>query len=444
MTRRVVKVAALLCAGALAALIAGSGIASAGTSSLFLTVNLTSDESDANTGDLLCDVDTGTVGSQCTLRAAIEQVNADPGSDLDFIDFEIPGEGVHRIAPSDYLPAITHRVSINGYTQTGASPNTKGIRKGDNAVLAIELTGKNVTNPFDGRYALTVESSAAVSTIRGLTINRWPVGGILVKGQTTILGNFIGTNPAGTKDRGNEFDGVFGFGGGATIGSSDPADRNIISANGDSGITTNPPMTIQGNYIGTAADGVSPLGNEALFHDAAITLASGNNVIGGLGNAANVIAFDEGDGMDVLNAGTVAWISRNRIFGNEGIGIDLGDNGPTPNDQGDLDTGANGLLNFPILKSATTGGGHTKITGKYKGYEGVAPYGVELFANPPHTRQAARFIGSVHIETDASGKAKFKFKTKRPIAPGQTITATATDDGGQTSELSPRVRVKNG
>lgn len=425
---------------AVVALAGALGTAYAGTSSLFLTVNLATDQSDANLGDLACDVDLGTAGSQCTLRAAMEQVNADPGADRDFIDFQIPGAGVQKIAPNDYLPAITHRVSIDGYSQPGSSQNTKGIRRGDNAVLLIELTGKDVTSPFDGRYALTVESTAAGTFISGLVIDSWPVGGILVNGQTTILGNFIGTNPAGAKDRGNAFDGVFGFDQQATVGGPNPADRNIISANGDSGITSNIPMTIQGNYIGTASDGVSPLGNEAIFHEAAVGLFSGHNTVGGPGNAANVIAYDEGAGIEVQNSGTVANISRNRIFENQGLAIDLGGDGRTANDIGDLDTGANGLLNFPLLRSAVIRRERTRITGVYKGYEGVAPYRVELFANRPHERQARRFLGDVQIETTANGKAKFSFKTSKPIAPGDRITATATDDGAQTSEVSPPVR----
>ena len=73
----------------------------AGTDNVIETVNLTSDEPDANTGDAVCDTDLGTGGSQCTLRAAIQQANAYAGTDADVIRFGIPGKGVHQIAPSD-------------------------------------------------------------------------------------------------------------------------------------------------------------------------------------------------------------------------------------------------------------------------------------------------------------------------------------------------------
>ena len=38
------------------------------------------------------------------------------------IDFDIPGSGPFVIQPATPLPAITHPVIINGYSQPGASP----------------------------------------------------------------------------------------------------------------------------------------------------------------------------------------------------------------------------------------------------------------------------------------------------------------------------------
>ena len=62
---------------------------------------------------------------------------------VDTINFAIPGTGVQTVAVGSQglgtLPTITDPVSINGYTQPGASPNT--LAKGDNAVLKVELNG---------------------------------------------------------------------------------------------------------------------------------------------------------------------------------------------------------------------------------------------------------------------------------------------------------------
>ena len=52
-----------------------------------------------------------------------EEANASSG--VDTINFNIPGSGVHTIAPNSELPVITEGVIIDGYGQPGASPNTQ-------------------------------------------------------------------------------------------------------------------------------------------------------------------------------------------------------------------------------------------------------------------------------------------------------------------------------
>ena len=61
----------------------------------------------------------------------------------------------------------------------------------------------------------------------------------------------------------------------------------------------------------------------------------------------NTIAFNSGQGINMVS-GTDNRLSANRIFYNDLIGIDLSNNGVTPNDAGDGDTGAN---NFRISRS---------------------------------------------------------------------------------------------
>lgn len=99
-------------------------------------VNIPGDTHDADLGDGLCDVNLFGSGQQCTLRAAIEQANATPGADV--INFNIPdtfGTGVKTInvdaLDDSGLPPITDQVTINGYSQPGASPNT--LARGTNA-----------------------------------------------------------------------------------------------------------------------------------------------------------------------------------------------------------------------------------------------------------------------------------------------------------------------
>src|SRR4051812_8214029 len=72
-----------------------------------------------------------------SLRQAILDANAATGPDT--IAFNISGPGVHTIQPLSQLPTITDAVTIDGYSQPGASPNT--LASGDDAALQIEING---------------------------------------------------------------------------------------------------------------------------------------------------------------------------------------------------------------------------------------------------------------------------------------------------------------
>src|SRR5262245_35833169 len=104
-----------------------------------ITVNSTSDSINATDG-------------LCTLREAIIAANTNTASGgvageciagtagADTIQFAIPGSGVKTIFLLQELPVITEALTINGFTQTGASPNSNATG-GLNTVLTIELNG---------------------------------------------------------------------------------------------------------------------------------------------------------------------------------------------------------------------------------------------------------------------------------------------------------------
>jgi CSLREA domain-containing protein len=106
------------------------------------------------------------------------------------------------ILPTSVLPTITQTVTIDGYSQTGATANT--VAAMDNAVLTIELDGANAGASVTG---LTV--SAVASNVKGLVVNRFTSDGLsLSGGNGTISGNFIGTDVSGTLDLGNGGHGI--------------------------------------------------------------------------------------------------------------------------------------------------------------------------------------------------------------------------------------------
>src|SRR5262245_58649152 len=72
-----------------------------------------------------------------SLRWAIIQANNNPGADT--INFDIKSNVPKVIVLNNQLPVIVHQVTINGYSQPGATPNTLGTGQGTNANLVIEI-----------------------------------------------------------------------------------------------------------------------------------------------------------------------------------------------------------------------------------------------------------------------------------------------------------------
>jgi hypothetical protein len=76
-----------------------------------------------------------------SLRQALIGANAAAGADT--IQFAVPGEGVKTInVSSDVLPEITGPVTMDGYTQPGASANSLPRASGTNTNLLVEISGR--------------------------------------------------------------------------------------------------------------------------------------------------------------------------------------------------------------------------------------------------------------------------------------------------------------
>src|SRR5262249_820186 len=275
--------------------------------------------------------------------------------------------------------------------------------------------------------------------------------GILLEGSggNVIEGNFLGTDPTGTLARPNQNVGIFVASPNNTVGGTTAAARNVISGNAPfHGVFVSPANAmgdasgnvIQGNFIGTQADGVSSLGNAR----DGVTFAHGahDNVVGGVAaGAGNLIAFNSvgivggtaGLGFpDTLGNSFLG----NSIFSNTGLGIDLGDDGKTDNDvlPGDPDPGPNNLQNFPVLTFAGLGPTSTTVAGTLDSAANTT-FTLEFFANaqadPSTFGEGQTFLGSGTVSTDGSGFGSFNVTNLAAAPSGQTIvTATATDPGG--------------
>jgi len=442
----VMLVATLLVAGGL--LVVGASPAEAATT---FTVNKTGDGDDRNLSDARCDTSTRN-GSQCTLRAAIEETNDTAGADT--IEFDISG-AAQTIKPGSQLPTMTDTVTIDGYTQQGASPNT--LAEGNDAVLKVKLNGTNAGTDADGLVIATSDS-----TIKGLVINRFDGDGVQIDGPSStgnnkVEGNFIGTNDQGTIDNGNGGEGVFVFDDSNTVGGTQPEMRNVISGNDENGVFVFSDLSegnrIEGNYIGTTADGSGDLGNDRSGVD---FFGADNNAVGGIASGAgNLIAHNGEDGVLVtFSDDTGNTVLSNSIFSNGSLGIDLSPNGVTANDTDDPDTGPNNLQNFPVLSSAIRSNttGITTISGTLNSTPSL-DYVVQCFltdgAPASDHGEGSVLLDTEVVTTDANGDGDFLCHSSVPQigqVPEQTVTATATDilTTGDTSEFSLNVGVSAG
>ena len=478
------------------------------------TVNSTSDADDSNPGDGVCSI--SPTAPACGLRAAIQEANANVGQDT--IRFNL-GTGTRRIEVATGLPPITEPLIIDGTPPAGVPADQVIVLSFlvnfscrtfvpmlDIRSNGCRVRGLTITQYFCGS-AILLNTGTNNNLIDGNTLTNNSNAGVEISGssnniiggttaaarnvissnasgvslrqvtatQNTIVGNYIGTNAAGTAALGN-FTGIeILLAENNTIGGTTAGARNVISGNNGEGISITGVQfasfaqseavseaannnTILGNYIGVDATGFNPLGNglnpQAFRRDGVRIFSANGTTIGGAATgAANIIANNGGNGVFVEPASTGSpapaginnAILGNSIRSNVGLGIELGATGVTANDPGDGDTGANNLQNYPILTSALTRTTGTTITGTLNSTAN-STFTIEFFNNAACNSSgngegetlAARFT----VTTNSAGITTFSVPIT-PILAGRFITATATDASGNTSEFSACRAVQN-
>jgi CSLREA domain-containing protein len=357
---------------------------------------------------------------ECTLREAIVGANAAPGGGV--IDFAIPGPGVHTIRPLSNLPVISERLTIDGYSQPGARPNT--ARAGTNARLLIEIDGGGF--PGSG-VGLDFSPAANRSVVRGLVVNRFNVGIAMDGVNGVVAGNFLGVDPGGSGDLGNRLNGVVIAGsGGGTIGGPAVADRNLISGNDGNGAVANTGVVVQNNLVGTDRSGTRPLGNT---FDGVSVVATNVRV------ADNVVAFNAGNGVGLFFTPAPVDILGNAIFANDAAGIAL--------------NGGNANQAAPVLTAARAGKRATTVNGTLTSTPNTT-FLVQVFANPNDADiEGKRLVAQREVTTDGGGVAAITLRipARQRVRPGQALTATATattTQPGATSAFSAPLVVQRG
>ena len=341
-----------------------------------------------------------------TLREAITNANANGGADT--IDFAIAGAGAHTINVASALPTITGPLLLDGWSQGGGGYNgTPLIILDGNGLAAhgLQLTADGNTirgfvvrdfgldgiriaigsdnNVIQGNYLGALNESGTFvageeNTQNGLRIlgaNNTVGGtsaadrnvlsgntedGIKVEGAgasgNVILGNYVGTNAAGTAAVANSGNGLVlrDSANNNTIGGTAAGSMNVISGNGSDGVSIEDASnnSVLGNYIGTDAAGTADLGNAAT----GVNLDSGaaTNTIGGTSaSARNVVSGNGGGGIEMNGAGTSGnlvlgnYVGTNAAgtaaIGNSGIGVMMR-NSASSNTVGGTSAGAGNLI----------------------------------------------------------------------------------------------------
>jgi len=183
----------------------------------------------------------------------------------------------------------------------------------------------------------------------------------------------------------------------------------------------------------------------------------------------NIVTGNGGPGVSVVSASGIV-ISQNSIFANgvsAGLGIDLDTRGLDPNtsmpaqgvslnDSGDGDTGPNGLLNFPVIQSATLAGGNLTVQGwarpgalieffvaasdpsgfgEGQTYLFTATEGSAADGDATTGSYGPGAVNGVVQGSDSTNRFRFTVPTPGGVSSGTPLTATARL-AGNTSEFS--------
>ncbi len=345
------------------------------------------------------------------------------------------GNGLSGIVDTQAISTTIYNNQISGNNEWGVwlQSSSAAVLTGNR--IGLDITGNvALPNSFDG---VLVSDGAAYNHI-GTDVGRNWISGNTYCGvrldtgahDNVLENNYIGTNMAGTAAVPNSAAGVAVSDSSSTnnfIGTSQAGVYQIISGNTREGIyieDAGGTFIGQATYIGVASDRLAALGNG--LQGVMLNNATDTSVF------ATVIAYNGGAGVAVVgNSATGNSIRPQGIIrSNGGLPVDLGNDGPTPNDPGDSDSGPNGLLNYPVI----TGGSGSAVSGTACNNCTVFIY--RAIGNPAAVGGGGEY--AQEVTADASGN--WNATLSSGLTPAN-ITMMACESPcfftGSTSEMSP-------
>ncbi|MCH7697497.1 MAG: CSLREA domain-containing protein [Chloroflexi bacterium] len=215
------------------------------------TVNSTADVGDASTGNGIC----ATAGGACTLRAAIQEANALPGSDV----ITVPA-GTYNLSAGQLT--ISSDLTLNG-----AGAGTTAVDGGGlGGVFYISSGATAEISDLTVRNGSAINAGGGISVVGTLTLNRSAItgnsagnvsGGIYYQGTLTINDSTISGNHAGNTGGGI---GDGGSGAGTLTINNSTISNNVADNTGgalrNKGVATINNSTITGNTAGNVNGGI--------------------------------------------------------------------------------------------------------------------------------------------------------------------------------------------
>jgi hypothetical protein len=372
----------------------------------------------------------------------------------------------NRFAGAGILLQATSNTHVEGsfigtdVTGTLASGNREGIDATDALSFVVGGTTAQARNIISGNILSGINISGSPDVIA----------------DNRVRGNYIGADVTGSRALPNCDGVIVSFARGTQIGGAAPGAGNVISGNRFDGIGIGRSRTsclagilplpeggsdfqVEQNFIGTDASGTQPLPNRG--DGVGVESDSFSHEI-----KNNRIAFNLANGIHIPEFGTPqpgfrVRILDNAIFSNAILGIELGDDGVTPNDFQDLDGGANLRQNSPdILSSSfaeTSGIGGAlapAATLSLRGTFNSTPnqtFTLQFFFGSGCDASGHQFVGAIPIplgsmmvSTDSNGDAPYSFSFEFPVGRSSGfVNSTATDATGNTSEPSACLAIFN-
>jgi len=278
-----------------------------------------------------------------------------------------------------------------------------------------------------------------------------------------VLGNRLGTDATGTKAIPNGGCGVLVNTSGGTsfnrIGGTRPEERNLISGNNEVGLGLDSGDVALGNFIGTDITGRQALPNA----NAGVGLGGSQIHLGGeRADEANVISGNRGDGIgspsdyNYVAGNYIGTDSTGQVaIGNGRFGVSL--------------TGMHSVLQSNVVANSSAGVVMNPLscnTLRRNSIHGNADKGIAYSRCCPLAAPVITTVGAtgvagtacpgcdVEIFSDSEDEGRvfegsavanqsgaFTFGRVAGNLAGPNVTATATDNSGNTSEFSPPVRV---